>query len=724
MSEAITYSVDADGVCTLTLDLPGQKMNVLGGVLTPQLDAALIRAAGDAAVRGVIITSGKPTFVAGGDLKAMGSSSDTKPAKGEVFRQLMTLSAILRRMETCGKPVACALNGTALGGGLEIALASHYRLAADDPKIQLGLPEANVGLMPGGGGTQRLARMLGAQKALPLLMQGKIMSPAEAAAAGVIDGVVPADQLLSACKRWLLEVGDPVRAWDKKGFKAPGGSSSLEAGFTSVFMGVNTMVRANGFGNYPASEAICAAVYEGLQLPMDTALRVEVKYFTTLMLDPVSKNLIRTMFVNKGKAEALEGRPAGVAKRAFSRIGVVGAGTMGAGIALVSAKSGMDVVLIDRDLASAQKGKAYAEKRLARDVEKGRTSREKADAILARIHPAVDYAALAEVQLAIETVFEDREVKRAVIESIEAAIGPEAFIATNTSRLPITELAQATRDPARFIGTHFFSPVEQMPLLELIRGRQTSDETFAWALDFAQALRKTPIRVNDSFGFFTSRFIGSFILQSMAMTLEGVNPALVENGARMLGMPMGALAISDSIGLDVGYHAAVAEAKAKGLPEPDGGLSGALVRAGRTGLKSGKGYYDYDGKGGKRLWSGLAALMPKLDEQPPIEAVKARILYAQLAEGARAFAEGVLVDPMDGDLGATLGVGFPAYLGGPFAVIDTIGAAKVVEELDRLSASHGEAFAAPQLLRDMAAEGQSFYGANPVRSPGAGSAAA
>jgi 3-hydroxyacyl-CoA dehydrogenase/enoyl-CoA hydratase/3-hydroxybutyryl-CoA epimerase len=719
VSNAITYSVDAEGICTLTLDLPGQKMNVLGGELTSQLDAALARAATDSTVRGIIITSGKPTFVAGGDLKLLGQGPDPTLGKGELARRFMGLSTLLRRMETCGKPVACALNGTAMGGGLEIALASHFRLAADDPKIQLGLPEANVGLMPGGGGTQRLARMLGAQKALPLLMKGKIMTPAEAVAAGVIDGAVPADQLLGACKRWLLDVGDPVKPWDKKGFKAPGGSNSLDPNFGGVFMGTNAMVRGDGFGNYPGPEAICAAVYEGLQLPMDKALEVEAKYFVTLMLGPVSRNLIRTMFINKGKADALDGRPADVSKRKFTKIGVVGAGTMGAGIALVSAKSGIDVVLIDRDLEAAEKGKASAEKRLARDVEKGRISREKADAILARIHPEVDYGALAEVQLAIETVFEDRKIKRAVIQSIEAAISPDTLIATNTSRLPITELAEATRNPGRFIGMHFFSPVERMPLVELIRGRRTSDEALAWALDFAQAIRKTPIKVNDSFGFFTTRFIGSFISQSLTMALDGVNPALIENGARMVGMPMGALAITDSIGLDVGYHAAIAEAKDKGQPEPKLGLTGALVKAGRLGLKSGKGFYDYDEQGGKRLWPGLAELAPKLDKQPTIEEVKSRILYAQLAEGARAFAEGVLVDPVDGDLGATLGVGFPAYLGGPFAAIDTIGVQKVIKELDRLSSSYGKTFAAPDLLREMAAKGQTFYGANAVSSPGA-----
>lgn len=720
MDEAVSYQVDAEGICTLTMDLPGRKLNVMGEELQLQLAAQLARAAADLQVKGIIITSGKPTFLAGGDLKAMGDGvEDSYVSKGELARQLMTLSLLLRRLETCGKPVACALNGTALGGGLEIALASHYRAAVDDPKIQLGLPEATVGLMPGGGGTQRLARMLGAQKALPLLIEGRIMAPAEALALGVVHAVVPKEDLLATCKRWLLQTGDPVQAWDKKGFKAPGASSSLEASFAGFFSGVCATVRANGYGNYPAPEAICAAVYEGLQVPMDAALRIEAKYFTSLMLDPVSGNLIRTMFINKGKADSLSNRPKDSKKMVFETIGVIGAGTMGAGIALTAAKRGIDVVLIDRDLSSAEKGKAYAEKKLGRDVEKGRMPKEKASAALARIRPSTDYADLAKVQLAIETVFEDRKVKHEVIRKIYAAIPADAFIASNTSQLPITELAEASTEPERFIGLHFFSPAERMPLIEIIRGEKTSDDTLAWALDFVQSIRKTPIQVNDHFGFFTSRFIGSFVAESLNMVEQGVKPALVENGARMLGMPMGALSICDSIGLDVGHHAATEEARDKGEPAPDFGISGKLVEAGRNGMKNGKGFYDYGEGGSKTLWLGLAELTPKLKAQPSIEEVKARILYAQLAEGARAFADGVLGGAADGDLGAVLGVGFPTYLGGPFAAMDTIGIAQILRELDRMKAAYGDRFAPPELLRDMAAKGQTYYGENAVASPGA-----
>jgi 3-hydroxyacyl-CoA dehydrogenase/enoyl-CoA hydratase/3-hydroxybutyryl-CoA epimerase len=720
LDEAVSYQVDADGVCTLTMDLPGQKLNVMGAELQSRLDAQLTRAVADLQVRGIIITSGKPVFLAGGDLKEMGKGEhDPQASRGELARQFMTLSTLLRRLETCGKPVACALNGTALGGGLEIALASHFRAVADDPKIQLGLPEATVGLMPGGGGTQRLARMLGVQKALPLLIEGRILSPTEALALGVVHAVASKEDLLATCRRWLLQTGDPVQPWDKKGFRAPGGSSSLEAGFASFFSGVCAMVRADGYGNYPAPEAICAAVYEGLQVPMDMGLRIEAKYFTTLMLDPVSGNLIRTMFINKGKADSLSNRPKAPSKRVFETIGVIGAGTMGAGIALTAARRGIDVVLIDQDLPRAERGKAYAERKLGRDVEKGRVSKEKASAALARIRPSDDYADLSKVQLAIETVFEDRRVKHEVIRNIYAAIPADAFIASNTSQLPITELAEASKEPERFVGMHFFSPAERMPLIEIIRGEKTSDDTLAWALDFAQALRRTPIEVNDQFGFFTSRFIGAFLAESLSMVEQGVKPALVENGARMLGMPSGALAICDSIGLDVGYHAAIEEAKAKGEPVPDLGVSAKLVEAGRNGMKNGKGFYDYGEGGSKSLWPGLAELTPKLTAQPSIEEVKARILYAQLAEGARAFADGVLGGAADGDMGAILGVGFPTYLGGPFAAMDTIGIPQTLHELDRMKAAYGARFAAPELLRDMAAKGQTYYGENAVTSPGA-----
>jgi 3-hydroxyacyl-CoA dehydrogenase/enoyl-CoA hydratase/3-hydroxybutyryl-CoA epimerase len=720
-TEAVKSAVDADGVCVLTMDLPGRPMNVLGAELQPALAAAINAAAADPAVRGIILTSGKPAFVAGADLKEMdrGGGADRELTPGALAEQSMTLSNDLRRLETCGKPVVAAINGTAVGGGFEIALACHHRVVADDPKIMLGLPEGTIGLLPGGGGTQRLPRLIGIRAALPLLLQCTLMNPAKAVEAGLVNAVVPGDRLLAEAKRWILEEGDPVAPWDKKGFTVPGGADSLDAGVRNLFSAANAMNRAGTFGNLPAPAAIAAAVYEGTQLPMDTALKIEAKYFTRLYTGSVSKALIKTMFVNKGKADKLEARPAGVEKAEYARIGVLGAGTMGAGLALAAAEAGIEVVLIDRDQHSAERGKDYGIRKLARDVQKKRRTQEKADAILARIYPTTSYDELSDTLIVIEAVFEDRDVKREVIAKAEAVLPPGAVFATNTSALPITALADLSARPGHFIGMHFFSPAERMPLVEIIRGERTTDVTLAKALDLAQVLRKTPIVVNDSPGFFTTRFIGSFVSASLAMIEEGVNPALAENAARMLGMPMGAMAISDTVGLDLSYSAGIQHAKEQGVPAPEANVISRLVTEhGRRGVKNGRGFYDYAPDGKKTLWPGLADLLPRLPEQPSVDEVKQRILYAQLVEGARCFAEGVLPSVIDGDLGATLGVGFPAYLGGPFLALDTIGLPAFVAEADRLAAAYGDQYEIPELVQRMAEEGQTFHGPNPVPSPG------
>jgi 3-hydroxyacyl-CoA dehydrogenase/enoyl-CoA hydratase/3-hydroxybutyryl-CoA epimerase len=719
MSQAIHYALDADGICTLTFDQRDKTMNVMGAEASGELTAYVEQIAADTAVKGVILTSGKSSFLAGADLKEIDRGYDwSGRSKGEIAEELMGLSKLLRRLETTGKPFVCAINGTALGAGFEIALACHYRVVADDPKILLGLPEANVGLLPGAGGTQRMVRLTGIQAAMPLLLQGKMISPAEALAAGLVHKVVPLNELLAEGKRWLIEAGDPVQPWDKKGFKVPGGAGSLDANIRNLFSGSNAMIRANGYGNYPAPELISSVLYEGAQVPMDLGLRIEGKYFAELMLGPVSRNLIRTMFVNKGKAERLERRPEGVPKATHKTIGVIGAGTMGGGLAYNAARSGLEVILIDRDQAAAKKGKGYAERKLSREIEKGKMTREKADAVLARIHPTTSYDRLANAKLVVEAVFEDRQVKADVFRRLDAVLPADAVLASNTSAMPITGLAEFTVRPERFIGLHFFSPVERMPLVEIIRGRATTDETLAKSLDFVQALRKTPIVVNDSPGFFTSRFIGAFVGESLRMVSEGVKPALVENGARAVGMPMGALTISDELGLDLAYHAGLQHAKDRGEADPDMGITSRLVvEHGRHGRKNGKGFYDYLENGEKRLWPGLAELAPPIAEQPGIDEVKRRILFAQLAEGARCFAEDVLTGVIDGDLGATLGVGFPAYLGGPFAAIDTMGVGVMVETCDELAARYGDPFRVPQLLRDMADRGQTFYGRTAVTPP-------
>ncbi|ENO81090.1 3-hydroxyacyl-CoA dehydrogenase [Thauera sp. 27] len=725
MTEVIHISVDADGIATLLFDRTDSNMNTMDMKFMDEIAAAIERLATDDSIKGAIFTSGKPVFAAGADLKVMEANLDKvdDTPVAERLKMNASLSKLLRRMETCGKPVACAINGTALGGGTEIALACHYRVVSDARGIQLGLPEVQVGLLPGGGGTQRVSRLVGIQAAMPVVMEGQALSAEKALKMGLVHKVVPADQLLAEAKRWLVEEGDPVQPWDKKGFRIPGGAGPSSPAVAQMLVVSNAMLQAKTFHNLPAPKAILSCLYEGPQLPMDKALDVEAKYFTLLQLDPVSRNMIRTLFINKGKADKLMHRPEGVPKTTFRKIGVVGAGLMGAGIAYHCAKLGIETVLIDRDQAAADKGKAYSSKRLEKDIAKGRMTQDKADAILARIHPTTDYAGMADVELVVEAVFEDRGIKAEITRKLDAVLPAHAVIASNTSALPISELAEAGAHPENFIGMHFFSPVERMPLVEIIRGRKTSPETLARALDLVQAMKKTPIVVNDGPGFFTSRFIGAYINESLAMVTEGVNPALIENAAKMAGIPVGPLTVSDEIGLDTAYHASQQRKKDEGdafKPTPTFRLVEKLVgELGRHGRKNGKGFFEYAADGSKKLWPGLAELFPPLAEQPTVDEVKARMLYAQLVDAAKAMAEGVLIDPADGDVGSILGVGFPAYLGGPFSMMDTIGIDKVVAECDRLAARYGAQYAAPQLLRDMAAEGRTFYGARRVTPPAA-----
>ena len=720
MIDSFEYAVDEQGICTLTIDQPDSTANVMNQDFIDSFRSALGRALGDAAVKGIVLTSAKATFVAGADLKTLEATlTGARPDAKTLYEQCWAFSSLLRRMETCGKPVVAALNGTALGGGFEMALACHHRIATDGRGLRVGLPEASVGLLPGAGGTQRCLRMLGVAKALPLLLQGTQLKADEAVALGLLDAVVPADDLLPAARRWLLASPDPVKPWDRKGFQVPGGGSPMLPQLAQLFMGTAANLQAATYHNMPAPLAITSCLYEGMQLPMDTALKVECKYFVRLNLDPVAGNMVRTLFINKGKADRLVRRPAGIARTEHHRIGILGAGLMGAGLALVAAQNGIEVVLIDRDQATAEKGRAYAETRLKRDVEKGRSTPEKMASVLARIHPTTDYHELAGATLVVEAVFEDRSVKADVFARAEAVLGEHAVLASNTSALPITGLAEGTRRPANIIGLHFFSPVERMPLVEVIRGTRTSDTTLAHALDFVARLGKTPILVNDSRGFYTSRFIGAYINEGVTMVKEGINPALVEQAARMTGYPVGPLTVSDEIGLDLAFKGAEQQARDLGAADRPGSSVSVIAELvgqhGRHGRKNGKGFFDYAADGSKRLWPGLAGIWPRRPDglQPTAQELRQRMLFAQYVDAARCLADGVLTDPADGDVGAVLGVGFPAYLGGPFAAMDTLGIAKVVEECERLAATcDRERFAAPQLLRDMAVDGRTFYGAN------------
>lgn len=708
----IAYERDADGIVTLTFDMPDRAQNVWNQASLDALRAAVERLATDAEAKGAILTSGKKDFVAGADLEDIEAICSGPQDPKDLDARIGTLSLALRRLETCGKPVVAAINGTALGGGLELALACHRRIVADSPRIKLGLPEATLGLLPGAGGTQRLPRMVGVQASMPLLMEGKQLKPDQALKAKIVDEVVPAADLLPAARRWLLGTPRATQPWDDKGFKVPGGGID-DAGTLGTFMVANALFMAKTFGNYPAGKAILGCLYEGIGLDMDAALVVEKRYFVQLLLNPVAGAMVRTLFLSMQEANKLARRPKDVPKRAPKRLGVLGAGLMGAGLAFVAAGVGIDVVVVDVSDERANAALAYAEQRLDKAIARGQSTPEKKAATLARIHPTTDFSALAGCDAVVEAVFEDRAVKAKVTAAACAVLGPDAIVASNTSTLPITGLAQACPTPSRFIGLHFFSPVERMPLVEVILGEQTGAETLAWALDLVAALGKTPIVVRDGRGFYTSRVFGTYISEGMAMLQEGVSPALVENAGKRSGMPMPPLALADEVGLalmvQVGRQTR-ADLGDAAPHNPSTPVLEALVdQHDRSGKRVGRGFYDYAADGSKALWPGISALWPRAVEQPSVTDLVERFLMAQALEAARAFESGIIEDAGEADVGAILGWGFAPYTGGPLSYIDGIGAAEFVVKADALAARLGDRFSPPALLRRMAKDGTGFY---------------
>lgn len=704
----------SDGVAIVTLDNADETMNVVADRFIADMNAAIADLRDDEAVTGVILTSGKPAFMAGADLKLMVAAYG-RMTRPEAYEFSHNATRMHRALETMGKPVACAMNGLALGGGLELALACHYRVLADDPKAVVGLPEVTLGLLPASGGTQRLVRLLGAEKALGLLLTGKSLRPAEALKAGIVDALAPADQVVAKAREWLAGNPEPSQTWDRKGFFMPEMRGMM---VPEVAMGASVaaagVVRDAGY-NLPAPIAVLQSVFEGMQLPMDKALSVESKYFARLLTDPVARNIIRTTFISKQAAEKGARRPAGLPKTTYTKIGVVGAGMMGAGIALVSAAAGIDVILIDRDQASAAKGKAYSEKVWGKLVAKGSLTQDKMDAQLARITPTDDFALLTGCQLVVEAVFEDVDIKADTTRKVEAVVPAEAIYASNTSTLPISGLAEASARPDQFIGMHFFSPVDRMGLVELIMGKQTSPETLAKALDFIAQIRKTPIVVNDSRGFYTSRVFQTLVYEGAAMLEEGVEAARVENAAKAAGFPVGPLALLDEVTMDLPIKI---NEQAIAQNDPNyvvrGGVDAlkAMIALGRGSRKAGAGFYDYPADAPKHLWSGLKDQFPPVADQPGQDELKTRFLYAQAIETARCLEQGVLETAQDADLGAVYGWGFPAWTGGTLSYIDTIGLESFVREADRLTQLYGPRFAPSAWLRDRAARGESFYPAD------------
>ena len=721
-----TYKVDADGVAIITWDVPDKSMNVLTREAFTLVEEFVDMALADDAVKGVVVTSGKDSFAGGMDLNVLAKireETGDNPAQG-LFDFTMNGHRILRKLERAGmdaktnkggKPIACAIPGLCAGIGTEIALACHRRFMSDNPKGKIGLPEILVGLFPGGGGTTRFSRMVGAMAASPVLLEGRMLDPVKAKGAGLIDEVVPAEDLLAKAKEWVLSATDAdiVKPWDQKGWKMPGGAPYHPAGFMT-FVGASAMVHGRTQGVYPAAKALLSAVYEGALVPFDTALKIEARWFTNVLMDPSSSAMIRSLFINKEALEKGAVRPAGVEDQSVKKVGILGAGMMGAGIAYVSANAGIDVVLIDQKQEAADNGKAYSEGILDKGIKRKKVSEDKKKAVLGRILASTDYRDLDGCDLIVEAVFEDPGIKAEVTAKTEAVIPEDAIFATNTSTLPISELAKASKRPEQYIGIHFFSPVDKMLLVEIIKGKETGDRAVAKALDFVRQIRKTPIVVNDARFFYANRCIIPYINEGLRMVGEGVEPALIENAAKLVGMPLGPLQLVDETSIDLGVKIAKATKAAMGDAYPDSAVDDVLFwmeGEGRLGRKSKSGFYAYDDAGKRTgLWDGLGARYDVAEQQPDLADVQQRLLFAQVLEAVRALEDGVLMDIREGDVGAILGWGFAPWSGGPLSWLDMLGAVQAEEIADRLTKAHGARFETPDLLRDMAAKGETFYG--------------
>jgi len=710
----IEYIRESDGIITLRINDPGQRANTMNAAYRDSMASTVDRLDAEKdTITGVILTSAKSTFFAGGDLREL--ISVTKDQAGEFFSMVQTMKSHLRRLETLGKPVVAALNGTALGGGLEIALACHHRIALDDPKAQFGLPEVTLGLLPGAGGIARTVRMLGLTDALlKVLLQGTRYSAAGAREIGLIDELANTpDELIAKARNWILAHPQSGQPWDQSGYRIPGGTPStpsLAANLPAFPANLRKQLKG---APMPAPHHIMAAAVEGAQVDVDTALRIEGRYCTDLVCGQVAKNMVQAFWFDLNSITAGGSRPNGFAPRPAHRVAVVGAGMMGAGIAYVAARNGIDVVLKDVSLEAAEKGKAYSRSLLDKSVSRGRISEAKRDEVLDRIAATDDYAALADCDLVIEAVFENSDLKHQVFAEIEEIVGADALLASNTSTLPITELATGVQRRADFIGLHFFSPVDKMPLLEIVRGEQTSDAAVARALDFAAQIKKSPIVVNDSRGFFTSRVIGYFVNEALAMLGEGIHPNTIEQAALQAGYPVGPLQLSDELNLELlvkircEYREAAQRSGTAYASHPADAVVDRMVELGRTGRSRGRGFYEYspDGKRAS-LWSGLADEFGSASSRPngldvDLHELQERMLFAEAVDSARCFEEGVLTTTADGNIGSIMGIGFPPWTGGVFQYIAGYpgGIEAFVARADELAARYGDRFSPGPLLR-------------------------
>ena len=709
-SPAFTLAIDADGIGLVTIDMPGRAMNVLNETLTAPFAELVTRLETDAALKGLVITSGKSTFIVGADIDQLTQITSAE----EAYQLCEALKGMLRRMEKCGKPVVAALNGTALGGGLELALACHARIALDDPKLKLGLPEVKLGLLPGGGGTQRVPRLIGIQKSFELITQGKELSAAKAKEMGLVTDLAGSrDELIAKAKAWCLANPKAAAPWDTKGFRIPGGDSKSPA-VVQVLAIAPSMANAKAHGNYPALTHIMSCLFEGCLLDFDAGSQIESRYFAACVVSQVSKNMIGTLWHQLNAIKKGQSRPKGIAESKVQKVGILGAGMMGAGIAYVSAKVGIDVVLLDTTQENADKGKAYSQGILDKAISRGRSTAEKRDALLARIQTTTSYDDLKGCDLVIEAVFEDRDIKAACTQKTEAVIAADAVFASNTSTLPITGLAKASLRPVNFIGLHFFSPVDKMPLVEIIVGAETSDETLARGFDYVLQIGKTPIVVNDKRGFYTSRVFATYVMEGLAMVAEGVHPRSVEVAGLKAGMPMPPLALQDEVSLSLSLHISAQTRKdlaAEGIDYPahpgEAVLQEVCGVRGRVGKKSGQGLYDYQGKD-KTLWPGLLEIYPPKAEQPSQQDIIDRLMFIQANEAARCFEEKVVRSVSDTNIGSIFGWGFAPHQGGALQFINAMGAEAFVARSRELAQRHGARFEPAAIVVKMAQEGGRF----------------
>ena len=703
-------ATDDDNIVILTIQ-QSRKMNVLDEHFSNDLEKIAQSFIEDKDSKGLIITSDKDSFIVGADIDQFANIQSPKQA----FDFVEHFKKVLRSLETCGKPVVAALTGTALGGGLEVALGCHYRIAVDQPNAKYGLPEVKLGLLPGGGGTQRLMRLVGMQKALELMTQGTKLTTQAAHQLGIIDAVVTdKTSLIEQAKQWIHEHPTAQQPWDAKGFKIPQGNA-LTPQNAQMLSIAPAMANQKSHGNYPAITHILSCVFEGSLVDIDTGLALESRYFVACAMSQVSKNMIGTLWhqlnsINKGQS-----RPKSIPPYQTKKVGVLGAGMMGAGIAYVSAKAGIDVVLLDTTMENADKGKTYSENLLNKAIAKGRSNDSKKQSLLDKIQTTTDYADLADCDLVIEAVFEDRDIKAKCTQQAEAVTASDAIFASNTSTLPITGLAKASGRPKQFIGLHFFSPVDKMPLVEIIMGEQTDETTLAKAFDYVLQIGKTPIVVNDSRGFYTSRVFATYITEGSAMLSEGVHPRLIEVAGIKSGMPVGPLALQDEVSLGLMLHIneqTKKDLQKEGKEMPHHPADSVVELMGKThgrlGKKVGKGFYDYPEGGEKQLWSGLSNLFPVADTQPTQQELIDRFMFIQANETARCYEENVINSIADANIGSIFGWGFAPHHGGTLQFINAYGVDNFVARSQQLAERYGERFAPAQVLVAMAKAHKEF----------------